>query len=455
MKTEVINLPDIVGKGYKSFWNDRHRYRVVKGGKGSKKSYTAALWFIYSMMKHHNANTLVVRKVKETHKDSTFAQLKVAARRLGVINEWKFKESPLEAVYKPTGQKILFRGFDDVEKIASITVDVGVLCWVWVEEAFEIESEEEFTKLDLSIRGEMPDGLTPQLTLTFNPWVYTHWTKTRFFDNQDPDAFTQTTTYVCNEFLTDFDRMAMIKLKKENPELYKVIGLGEYGMPGGAYFNEFRRDIHVIEPFVLDESWRRYRVFDYGLDMLACYWIAIDNHDNWYVYKELYEGLDNGHPTGHIVSSAAKRIHELTDESIYQTIAPPDMRNHQKDSGKSTQELFRDNGIVLTIANNNRVQGWLNVKERLKIISSIDENGNKIEISKLVFFSNCRNIIRTLPQVQRDEKNPNDVANTPHELTHAPDAIRYFCASMAQPYKEPPKPIRTEVDSFISYGGRR
>jgi phage terminase large subunit len=182
-------------------------------------------------------------------------------------------------------------------------------------------------------------------------------------------------------------------------------------------------------------------VFDYGLDMLACYWIAIDNHDNWYVYKELYEGLDNGHPTGHIVSSAARRITEMTNEKIYQTIAPPDMRNHQKDTGKSTQDLFYENGIYLTIANNNRVQGWLNLKERLKIIDTLNNEGKPIKTAKLTFFSNCRNVIRTLPQLQRDEKNPNDAANTPHELTHAPDAIRYFCASMAKP-----TPTKKEVE---------
>ena len=91
----------------------------------------------------------------------------------------------------------MFRGFDDVLKLTSITVDKGVLCWVWLEEAYELDREEDFQTLDESIRGELPEGsgLWKQITLTYNPWVNSHWTKTRFFDKQDPDAFTLTPTY--------------------------------------------------------------------------------------------------------------------------------------------------------------------------------------------------------------------------------------------------------------------
>jgi phage terminase large subunit len=132
MKENEIKLSDIVGGGYGSFWRDKHRYRVVKGGRASKKSKTMALWIISNMMKYPQANTLVVRKTYNTHKDSTFADLKWAADRWKVSKYWQFKENPLEIIYKPTGQKILFRGFDDVMKLTSITVSKGVLCWVWL-----------------------------------------------------------------------------------------------------------------------------------------------------------------------------------------------------------------------------------------------------------------------------------------------------------------------------------
>ena len=173
-----VYLPDIVGKGYGHFWRSEKRYRVLKGGKGSKKSTTTALNIIYRMMKYPQANTLVVRQVMDTHRTSTFAQLKWAISKLQVNHLWKCTVSPMEMTYLPSGQKILFRGFDDVLKLASTTVDKGYLCWVWIEEAFEIRSEDDFDKLDLSVpRGEIPPPLYKQTTLTFNPWSETHWLK--------------------------------------------------------------------------------------------------------------------------------------------------------------------------------------------------------------------------------------------------------------------------------------
>ena len=127
-----MNLPELVGKGYRDFWNFKGRYKVVKGSRASKKSKTTALWIVYNMMKYRNANTLVVRKVYRTLKDSCYSDLKWAIHRLKVQDYWELKESPLEITYKPTGQKILFRGFDDPLKITSISVSVGSLCWCWI-----------------------------------------------------------------------------------------------------------------------------------------------------------------------------------------------------------------------------------------------------------------------------------------------------------------------------------
>lgn len=424
-----IHLPSIVGRGYASFWNSKKRYRVLKGGRGSKKSRTAALWYIYNMMKHPLANTVVVRNTYNTNKDSTYAVLKWAARTLGVFHLWRFTESPLEARYVPTGQKILFRGFDDPLKITSITVDIGVLCWAWIEEGYEIESEEEFRTFDESIRGEMPEGLWKQITISYNPWIDSHWTKSRFWDNEDPDADRFTTTYKCNEWLDAADRKLIEDLEHTNPARFKVVGLGEYGLPGGTFFEEWREDIHVLQPFIIPASWQRFRVIDYGLDMLAGYWIAIDLQGFAYVYKEVYE-------SNRVISDAAARLKELTlpTEKIKQTYGPPDLWNRRQETGKSASDIFRENGVNLIKSNNDRVQGWLNLKEWLKPIKVRDEHtGEEITIARIRFFNNCRNVIRTLPSVLKDEKDPNDVATEPHELTHAPDAIRYFCQMRTKP----------------------
>lgn len=418
-----INLSAVVGGGYGSFWRSKKRYRVLKGGRASKKSRTMGLWSIYNIMRFPLANMVVLRNTFNTHKDSTYAVLKWAARQLGVFHLWRFTESPLEARYMPTGQKILFRGFDDPLKITSITVDVGVLCWAWIEEAYEIADEEEFRTFDESIRGEMPPGYFKQITLTYNPWIDSHWTKRRFWDDTDPQADTFTTTYTCNEWLDDADRELIEDLERTNPERFKVVGLGEYGLPGGTYFDEWRRDIHVCGPIRIPTHWRRFRVLDYGLDMLACYWATIDTYGSLFVYKELYE-------SGLIISDAAKRIKELS--TVHERVpmfAPPDLWNRRQDTGKSAAALFTEHGIPMVKVSNARVQGWLNLKEWLKPNETRDEQtGEAVKTSRLQITSNCVNLIRTLPQLQHDDTDPNDVATEPHELTHGPDALRYLCS---------------------------
>ena len=78
----IVSLPEVVGKGYGTFWNWKGRYRAVKGSRASKKSKTTALWFITNMMKYPDANTLVVRKTYRTLKDSCFTELKYGKERI-------------------------------------------------------------------------------------------------------------------------------------------------------------------------------------------------------------------------------------------------------------------------------------------------------------------------------------------------------------------------------------
>lgn len=145
-----------------------------------QKSKTTALNFIVRVMEYPGSNLLVVRKTFRTLKDSCFAELKWAISRLEVDSFWECRYSPLEMTYKPTGQKIYFRGLDDPLKVTSITVSVGALCWLWIEEAYEITKEEDFDVLQESIRGQVPKSLFKQITLTFNPWNELHWLKARF-----------------------------------------------------------------------------------------------------------------------------------------------------------------------------------------------------------------------------------------------------------------------------------
>ena len=256
-------LPDIVGQGYRRFWECRRRYRVVKGGKASKKSSTTALWYIVHMMKYPDANVMVIRNVYRTHENSTFAQLKWAIRRLGVEALWTATRSPLELIYKPTGQRILFRGMDRVDKLASTTVERGSICWVWIEEAFELRSEEDFNKLDLSMpRGEVAPPLFKQTTITFNPWSEQHWLKARFFDQPHPDVLAMTTNYLCNEFLDDTDRAIYEDMRVRFPRRYAVAGLGEWGVEEGLVFERWR--VESFDPRALPGEYRHVFGLDYG-----------------------------------------------------------------------------------------------------------------------------------------------------------------------------------------------
>ena len=290
-KQVSMYLPDIVGKGYRDFWLSQKRYRIVKGSRASKKSKTTALWLIYKMMQHPGANAIVVRKVFRTLKDSCFAELKWAVHRLNVDYLWKFRESPLEAEYTPTHQKIYFRGLDDPLKVASITVDNGVICWMWIEEGYEIFSETDFDMLDESIRGECPPGLWKQITITFNPWSDRHWLKRRFFDNPDPDVFRSTTTYLCNEWLDKEDLTLFEKMKTNNPRRYAVAGLGGWGIVDGLVYENWKEERFTLEGLkVPDLKTVAGLDFGYTNDPTAFFlgFLSIKEKTLW-VYDELYE----------------------------------------------------------------------------------------------------------------------------------------------------------------------
>lgn len=295
VRREYIHLPDIVGKGYKAFWNFRGRYRICKGSRASKKSKTTALWYIYHIMKLPGSNLLVIRKTGRTLKDSCFTELKWAVSRLKVDHLWKFKESPLEAEYLPTGQKIYFRGLDDPLKVTSITVDTGVLCWMWIEEAYEIMKEDDFDVLDESIRGECPDHLFKQITLTFNPWNERHWIKARFFDVEDPDILALTTNYMCNEWLDKADLAVFERMRINNPRRYAVAGLGGWGVVEGLIYERWREEAFTLSSLPKDAQSAYGLDFGYTNDPTAlfCGFVSLEQKQ-LYVWDELYQkGMSN------------------------------------------------------------------------------------------------------------------------------------------------------------------
>jgi phage terminase large subunit len=265
-------LSDLIGSGYKKFWDAKCRYRVVKGGRASKKSCTTALWYIMNMMYYfHEYDVkpclLVIRRYFNTHKNSTRSQLIWAIKQLGCSHLWKIPKSEHTLTYIPSGQVILFRGMDDPDSITSITVSDGHLVWAWIEEAYQLHDEQAFDKLDMSFRGDVPYPLFKQLTLTFNPWSDTTWIKARFFDNPDEDTFILTTDYTCNEFLGDDDRAIFGKMKANSPRRFVIEGLGNWGIAQGLIYGTFTDDPYqfYVKDIPVDEKIALITVgLDYG-----------------------------------------------------------------------------------------------------------------------------------------------------------------------------------------------
>ncbi len=400
MTTSEIKLSEIIGGGYDEFWSCDKRYRVLKGGKGSKKSATTALNFIYRLMKYEKSNLLVVRQVMNTHRDSTFAQLKWAQERLGVSKLWKNTVSPMEMVYLPTGQRIIFRGFDDVLKLASTTVPTGYLNFVWIEEAFEISSEADFDKLDLSVpRGNVEPPLFKQTTLTFNPWSGTHWLKKRFFDTENAETATFSTNYLVNEFLDETDRAVFERMKKTNRRKYEVAGLGNWGISEGLVYENWsvgKKEIPPKERY----KWKSFFGLDYGYTNDPTGFVAFEANPidkELYIYRELCKRRM-------LNCDIAEEIKKMgfSKERIRADCAEP----------KSNDDLRRLGISRITPS----------VKGRDSILNGIAA----INEYKITVNPDCVNMIRELSSYVYDDKAADNGKRMPKDSdNHLCDALRY------------------------------
>ena len=394
-----IYLPDIVGKGYKAYWNFKGRYRVCKGSRASKKSKTTALWFIYNIMKYNNANLLVIRKTYSTLKNSCYTELKWAIHRLGVDAFFNCTLSPLEITYTPTGQKIYFRGLDDPLKITSITVDVGSLCWAWIEEAYEITSETDFDMLNESIRGEVEDGLFKQITITFNPWNDRHWLKKRFFDNPDKDTLALTTNYTCNEWLDEADLQVFETMKEKNPRRYQVAGLGNWGIVDGLVYENWKEQEFNIEDVRTDRTTSVFGLdFGYTNDPSALFCGILDvKAKKLWVFDEMYEKA-------------------LSNKDIYNKIS---------NMGFAKEQITADSSEPKSI-DELKYYGLRRIKGAKKGKDSINNGIQWIQELEIIIHPRCVNFLTEISNYQWDEDKFGNKVNKPIDcFNHLMDAMRY------------------------------
>lgn len=410
----------------KAFFKAKTRFIAYGGARGGGKSWAVRKKAILMALKYPGIRMLIMRRTFPELRENHI--LPLMADLIGIA---QYKETD-KAFLFPNGSRLRF-GYCDTEKDV-LQYQGQEFDVIFIDEATQF-SEYQFVTLTACLRGA--NDFPKRMYLTCNPGGVGHeWVKRLFVTRQyraseNPADYTFIKAKVYdNKALIETDTGYVQMLENLPDDLRRAWLDGDWDAFAGQYFKEFRRDVHVCAPFPIPAHWRRYITLDYGLDMLAAYFIAVDEQMRAYVYNEVYQ-------PDLIISQAAEAIRAHMDEhKIQAVLAPPDLWNRRQETGRSVADIFYENGLPLTKTSNDRVDGWMAVKEWLKPFDG--EQGNRT--AKLQIFENCVNLIRTLPAVQHDEKNPNDVANQPHELTHAPDALRGFCVYWAKAAKRLPGP---------------
>lgn len=288
-----------------------------------------------------------------------------------------------------------------------------------------------------------------QIKSSTNPGNVGHaWVKKRFVDPAPPGEVFSTPNgsrvfipakVQENTYLMQKDPGYIPRLNNLPETERKALLEGNWDIFEGQYFDNWDASIHVIKPFEIPPDWRVYRSIDYGLDMLACYWTAFDSLGRGYIFREFCK-------SNLTIDEAAREIDLRSLEPVHATFAPPDLWGRTKDTGRTIAEGFARGGVPMVKAKNDRVTGWLNLKEWLQ--ARPDEHGSSTPTLRV--FDTCRELIRCIPALIRDERNPNDCATEPHDITHSPDAIRYLVAGRPRPGAE--RGADAELENFLNYG---
>jgi len=399
----------------KLFCQARTRYVGYGGARGGGKSHVLRIKAFGGALTYPGIRILIVRReYPELEQTMILPMRKLIPQEVAVYN------GSMHMFFFANGSTIKFGhyGTSDDDEYQGQEYD-----WIFMDEATQF-TESQFRTLGACLRGAT--NIPRRMYLTCNPGGIGHlWVKRLFVSRQYRDGETAEDYTFIHATVDDNPQ-----LLAASPEYVQMLDLlpdnvrnawrfGDWDALSGSFFPEFTKKTHVIEPFWrIRGGGRKRRVFDDGFALSPCLWIAVDFDGRCYVYRELQQ-------SGVIVSEAAKLMLDATPpwEHIEFTIAPPDMWNRQKDSGRSMAELFMENGVGIIRGSNNRVQGWMAVKELLKPLSRPQDRPG------LLVTSNCQALISHIAAIQHDEKNPSDCAVQPHEITHICDAIRYFCVT--------------------------
>ena len=288
-----IHLPDIVAPHFKDAHLDimkhGHTYYWEEGGRGSTKSSHISIEIPLLLLKNPQCHAVILRKVGNTIKNSVYPQMQWAIDKLGLSSKFKFKSSPHEITYKKTGQKILFMGVDDPQKIKSIKLPFGYIGIAWFEELDQFSGMEEIRSLNQSLlRG----GSQYWEFCSFNPpksqnnWV----NEEKLIDDADRLIHHSDYRGVPREWLGEQFFADAEKLKAKSLRSYEHEYLGKVTGTGGAVFENVE-DMRMSDEMVAQFDRLLYGL-DYGfaVDPLAFLCMHYDRkHETLYIFDEIYQ----------------------------------------------------------------------------------------------------------------------------------------------------------------------
>lgn len=394
-------LSEMIPSEYYPLFKNRQdtdpRYWIYKGGRASCKSSSISIYIASHIIKNPLSNVVIIRANENTLRDSVYEQMKWGIAQLGAIQDFRFLKSPLEIIYKPTGQRIIFKGANNPQSITSITVSKGVIDTIWFEEMFQIQTEKQFNMIDLSFRGEMPKGYKIRIIGSFNPWLNTSWLKSRFFDKQDSNIYSVTTTYKCNKWLSKDDIRLFEDMERDDPQRYEVEGKGSWGVLSGLVYSNWH--IEDFDHKVVSGIYSYGGDFGYVNSYTGLIQIKVDT-----VNKQLY------------VCKEIMYAREVVNSDIADAIK----RNHMEN-----EVWIFDCAEMKSIAELKRL-GIRNAKPCAKGKDSVMYGISCIKEYKIIVHPDCVNTINELQSYMwKQDGNGKEMNEVIKDYDHILDAIRY------------------------------
>lgn len=267
----------------------RHTQYLFKGGRGGAKSSEISRDIPLLLIQNKDVNALVMRKVGNTLRDSVYNQVMWSIDLLGIMPHFKAAKNPLEIIYKPTGQRIYFRGADDPLKIKSIKPETGYIGVTWFEELDQFGSEEEIRSI---LQSTNRGGGVFWNFFSFNPPKSRDNWANQFAEQDREDRLTVHSTYldVPREWLGDQFYIEAEFLKSTNPRAYEHEYLGIATGTGGAVFDNLeQREITDSE---INTMGNFYYGIDFGFAIDPFVWLKMSydrTRGTLYILDEIYQ----------------------------------------------------------------------------------------------------------------------------------------------------------------------